>query len=109
MASGGMAELRAAEQKAAQIVQEARAGKEKCRRGGKREGGLCLLRVDSRPSCCCGGHPRTGICNHGCICRVHACRRHGIVGSRAKKLPRALVAGVERGIRPGRYLESPVA
>jgi hypothetical protein len=50
MASGGMAELRAAEQKAAQIVQEARAGKETwC--GGKEGGGLCLSRVDSRPLC----------------------------------------------------------
>jgi len=57
MASGGMAELRAAEQKAAQIVQEARAGKEAWGRGRKREGGLCLSRVDSRPSCCYGGHP----------------------------------------------------
>lgn len=52
MASGGMAELRAAEQKAAQIVQEARAGKAKCLVEGTRA--VSSVYVDSRPFCFVG-------------------------------------------------------
>lgn len=48
MASGGMAELRAAEQKAAQIVQEARAGKETL---GGRDKGLAALSFVCRFPC----------------------------------------------------------
>ncbi len=47
MASGGMAELRAAEQKAAQIVQEARAGKAMRSVEGTRAMYSCFCRLPS--------------------------------------------------------------
>lgn len=86
MASGGMAELRAAEQKAAQIVQEARAGKETwC---GGEGGGRALSFACRFPSVCVVVEVShvVNTHNHGLfVSRVCACRRSGFVGALCQK------------------------
>ena len=65
MASGGMAELRAAEQKAAQIVQEARAGKEAWGRGRKKGGRVLSFAWCRLPSVLLLGRTSTPVITHG--------------------------------------------